>query len=133
MRLPRMTIRRWLLAVMTAAIVAAFWTLLERWRLTERYEAASRGYLVVRQRYDEGRVPVCFPLQKLFDRTEAKLRLCQTREQRLSVLSADLELASRLIKLEENELIMHNTADIAEAKQSVSEFRERVKSLFDLP
>jgi hypothetical protein len=88
MRLPRMTTRRWMIAVAVAAILAA--VLIEvgkAWKLHARYVSALGAFQTSRAYYGEGRVLLETCVRRSQHLMEAQLALCATWEERVAAIN----------------------------------------------
>src|SRR4051812_44452115 len=96
MRSPRMTTRRWMLAVMaTACLTAAY---VEVARL--RYISALREHSTYGRLYEEGRVTPLKYLEKSQVLMETQIALWTSKTDRTAFVSAHLDRVTKLMKRE---------------------------------
>ena len=111
MRLPRMTTRRWMIAVAAVAILAASCVQVQKWwRLRTQYDAALRDYASSEKRYDDERLApwdLVGASQRLM---EAELGLATWREHQVLAVTAHVDRVSRMIDEESKDrgLALHD-------------------------
>jgi hypothetical protein len=98
MRLPRMTTRRWMVAVGVTAIFTASCVQAHRWwRLRTEYDGALRRYESSMTWYLEGRL-TAWDLVGISQRLmETELALLSRRDQQVRAVNAHLQRVSRMI------------------------------------
>jgi hypothetical protein len=130
MRLPRMTTRRWMIAVVVAAVLMRAAHEAERYcRLRSRHVAAVRGYNDACHWFDEGRLDLVKAVLASEHLLEAELALSWKRKDQVTAISAHLKRAHLLIEAERNEPpICHDNREgwIGEAEAALAEWRARL-------
>ena len=102
-RLPRMTIRRWMAAVSLVAILAAALIEVEKARkLQSQYASALRAFQASSAYYKEGRTTLEKCVASSQHVMEAQLALCVTKGKQDDAINAHLNRASALIYEEIN-------------------------------
>jgi hypothetical protein len=136
MRLPRMTTRRWMAAVVVVAMVAAALIEVERsWEQHSRYASALRAFQANQVYYEEGRATMERCVERSRRLLEAELALGGTKRAQVAAIEAHLARASSLIDEEINRPWgLHDTdyeraPEIAAAKESLVEWRARLNNL----
>jgi hypothetical protein len=136
MRFPKMTTRRWMVAVAAVAILAAICIEAQRaWKLKTRYASALRSFQDWKTYYGEGRATLEHAVEKSQCLMEAELALCATKTQQITAIEAHLTRALSLIEEEINwPLSLHDTdyeraPYIAAARESLLECKARLNKL----
>jgi hypothetical protein len=133
MLLPRMTIRRWMVAVIVASIFVKSGIASERyWRLRSHYASVLRGYKAAMQWRDEGRLNVVESVLASERLMEAEFRLSATKRDQLNAVTAHLRRARQMFVEERNELpFCYDNREmwISEAEATLVNWEALVKNL----
>jgi hypothetical protein len=137
MRLPRMTTRRWMIAIVVAAVLARAAHEAERYcRLRSRHAAALRGYKAAMHWFDEGRLDLVKSVLASQRLLEAELALSLNDKDHVTAISARLKRAYHLIEAERNEPFWtcHDNRDmwIGEAEATLAEWKARLKTMREM-
>jgi hypothetical protein len=128
-----MTTRRWMAAVVLAAVLVRVAQEVERYcRLKSRYAAALRDYRSVIHWHDEGRLDLVKSVLASERLLEAELALSSQQKNQASAITAHLERAGRLVEAETNEPWMCNDNRnmwIGDAEFTLANWRARLKSM----
>jgi hypothetical protein len=131
MRLPRMTTRRWMVAVVVATVFVRAAHAAERYYRLRCRQVALRGYRAAMFWYDEGRMTVTRSVVASERLLEAELALSPNHEAQVAAVSAHLERASVLIERERNEPLMlcndNREMWIGDAEATLAKWRARLE------
>jgi hypothetical protein len=131
-----MTTRRWIVAVVVAAVIVRAAHEAERYhRLRSRHVAALRGYKAAMLWYDEGRLDLVKNVLASERLLEAELALSPNQEDQVTAVSAHLERAHHLIEMERDEpLRCRDNRDmwIGDAEGTLAKWRARLKTTWGM-